>query len=318
MGRPLKIKKSTTKDIGFNDFGNVTVPVIPAGLTTTEFLGVVGGANAGIATSAYPVVKITANVNGQQGAAYIITQKGATKYLVSGENSVNAGSFTPGFSYQITALGNTNWTAIGGGVNPQVGQVFTATGAGSGSGTASDAGQCVLTPSGTISSGQMNMTFNVDGGTAYATRLTNKYIWDNTAAPTGPVRYAVNFFVAGETTPVTLGSVAVANTAGWFTANATTFTTGQIVTVSGTLTGNATITGYVNPTTYYVVDTNGTTTFQLAASEGAANIVTVAGNTRGLTFSEAASTTVKSGADPVTWTNTTGNLTLAQVQNYTS
>ena len=318
MGRPLKIKKSTTKDIGFNDFGNVTVPVIPAGLTTTEFLGVVGGANAGIATSAYPVVKITANVNGQQGAAYIITQKGATKYLVSGENSVNAGSFTPGFSYQITALGNTNWTAIGGGVNPQVGQVFTATGAGSGSGTASDAGQCVLTPSGTISSGQMNMTFNVDGGTAYATRLTNKYIWDNTAAPTGPVRYAVHFFVAGETTPVTLGSVAVANTAGWFTANATTFTTGQIVTVSGTLTGNATITGYVNPTTYYVVDTNGTTTFQLAASEGAANIVTVAGNTRGLTFSEAASTTVKSGADPVTWTNTTGNLTLAQVQNYTS
>ena len=125
MGRPLKIKKSTTKDIGFNDFGNVTVPVIPAGLTTTEFLGVVGGANAGIATSAYPVVKVTANVNGQEGAAYIITQKGATKYLVSGENSVNAGSFTPGFSYQITALGNTNWTAIGAGVKPQVGH-FTA------------------------------------------------------------------------------------------------------------------------------------------------------------------------------------------------
>jgi hypothetical protein len=162
----------------------------------------------------------------------------------------------------------------------------------------------------------MNMTFNVDGGTQYATRLTNKYIWDNTAAPTGPIRYAVNFFVAGETTPVTLGSVAVANTAGWFTANASTFTTGQIINVSGTLTGNATITGYANPTTYYVIATNGTTTFQLAASESAANIVTVAGNTRGLTFSEAASTTVKSGADPVTWTNTTGNLTLAQVDNW--
>lgn len=313
MGRPLKIKKSTTKDIGFNNFGNVTVPVVPVGLTTTEFLGVVGGANASIATSAYPVVAITANVNGQQGAAYIITQKGQTKYLVSGEDSVNAGSFTPGFSYQITALGNTNWTAIGAGVNPQVGQVFTATGAGAGSGTASDCGQCTLIANATISSGQMNMTFNANGSSLYASRLTNKYIWDSSNN-----RYAVNFFVAGETTPVTLGSVAVANTAGWFTANATTFTTGQIVTVSGTLTGNATITGYVNPTTYYVVNTNGTTTFQLAASEGAANIVTVAGNTQGLTFSEASSTTVKSGADPVTWTNTTGNLTLAQVQNYTS
>ena len=315
MGRPLKIKQSTTVDIGFNSFANLDpgTAVIPAGMTTSEFLGVVGGSNASIATSAYPVVKITANVNGQQGTAHIITQKGTRKYLVSGENSVTAGSFTPTFTYQILTLGNTNWTAIGAGVNPQVGDVFTATGAGAGSGTASDCGQCQLVANATISSGQMNMTFNANGSTSYASRLTNKYIWDSSNN-----RYAVNFFVAGETTPVTLGSVAVANTSGWFTANATTFTTGQIVTVSGTLTGSATITGYVDPTTYYVVDTNGTTTFQLAASEGAANIVTTAGNTRGLTFSEAASTTVKSGADPVTWTNATGNLTLAQVNNFTS
>ena len=313
MGRPLKIKKSTTKDIGFNDFGNVEVPVVPVGLTTTEFLGVVGGANASIATSAYPVVKITANVNGQQGAAYIITQKGQTKYLVSGENSVNAGSFTPGFAYQILSLGNTTWTAIGAGINPQVGQVFTATDAGAGSGTASDCGQCTLIANATISSGQMNMVFNANGSSLYASRLTNKYIWDSSNN-----RYAVNFFVAGETTPVTLANVAVANTSGWFTSNASTFTTGQIIIASGAFTGNATITGYSNPTTYYVVGTNGTTTFQLSTTENGANIVTVAGNTRGLTFSEASSTTVKSGADPVTWTNTTGNLTLAQVQNYTS
>ena len=125
--------------------------------------------------------------------------------------------------------------------------------------------------------------------------------------------------VAGGTqTGFALTTVAITGTAGQFSCDATTLTVGQFVTISGTLGGTGTITGYVNPTTYYVVNTNGTTTFQLAASEGAANIVTVAGNTRGLTFSEAASTTVKSGADPVTWTNTTGNLTLAQVQNYTS
>jgi hypothetical protein len=315
MGRPLKIKKSTTIDIGFNDFGNLTVPVIPVGMTSTEFLGVVGGANTSIATAAYPVVKITANVNGVQGAAYIITQKGQTKYLVSGENSVTAGSFTPGFSYQILSLGNTNFTAIGAGPNPQVGAVFTATGVGSGSGTASNAGQCLLVANATITSGQMNMIFSANGGQTFASRLTNKYIWDSS---TPPNRYAVNFFVSGETTAITLGSVAVANTAGWFTANATTFTTGQVITAAGTLTGNATITGYTNPTTYFVINTNGTTTFQLAATEGGANIVTVAGNTRGLTFSEAVSTTAKSGADIATWTNTTGDLTLAQVQNYTS
>ena len=188
MGRPLKIKKSTTIDIGFNDFGNVEVPVVPVGLTTTEFLGVVGGANTSIATDDYPVVKITANVNGQQGAAYIITQKGTTKYLVSGENSVNAGSFTPGFSYQILTLGNTDFTAIGAGINPTAGQVFTATGAGSGSGTASDAGQCQLIANATINSGEMNMIFSANGGSVYASRLTNKYIYDSAGG-----RFAVNF-----------------------------------------------------------------------------------------------------------------------------
>ena len=315
MGRPLKIKQSTTIDIGFNDFGNLDpgTAVIPAGMTTTEFLGVVGGSNTSIATAAYPVVKVTANVNGQEGTAHIITQKGTTKYLVSGENSVNAGSFTAGFSYQIISLGDTDWTAIGAPATPTVGTVFTATGAGSGTGTASDAGQCVLVANATINSGQMNMVFSTGAGSVYASRLTNKFIYDSSSN-----RYAVNFFVSGEATAVTLASVAVANTAGWFTANASTFTTGQIINVSGTLTGNATITGYTNPTTYYVINTNGTTTIQLSATYNGANIVTVAGNTRGLTFSEAVSTTVKSGADGVTFANGTGDLTLALVQNFTS
>jgi hypothetical protein len=315
MGRPLKIKKSTTIDIGFNDFGNLDpgTAVVPVGMTTTEFLGVVGGGNVGIATAAYPVVKVTANVNGQEGTAHIITQKGTTKYLVSGENSVSAGSFTPTFSYQILSLGDTDWTAIGAGINPQVGQVFTATGAGSGTGTASDAGQCQLVASGTINSGQMNMIFSTNGGQAYASRLTNKYIYD-----TDGTRFAVNFFVSGETTAVVLANVAVANTTGWFTSDASTFTVGQILTASGTFTGNATITGYSDPTTYFVINTNGTTTFQLSATQGGANIATAAGNTRGITFSEAVSTTAKSGADIATFTNATGDLTLAQVQNFTS
>jgi hypothetical protein len=315
MGRPLKIKQSTTVDIGFNDFGNLTAAVIPTGITSTQFLGVVGGANVGIATSSYPVVKITANINSVQGAAYIITQKGTTKYLVTDATAVNAGSFVVGYSYRILSLGNTDWTAIGGPAVPVVGTVFTATGVGSGTGTATAVAQCNLIANATINSGEMNMVFNADGGAIYASRLTNKYIWDNSATP---VRYAVNFFVAGDSAAVTLASVAVANTSGYFTANASIFTTGQLINVSGALTGNATITGYVDPTIYYVVATNGTTTFQLAASEGGANIITTAGNTRGLTFSEAVSTTVKSGAQTATWANGTGDLTLGDVQNYTS
>jgi hypothetical protein len=318
MGRPLKIKKSTTKDIGFNSFDSLDpgTAVIPVGLTSSEFLGVVGGSNASVATSAYPVVKITANVNGQEGTAHIITQKGTTKYLVSGENSVSAGSFTPGFSYQILSLGNTDFSAIGAGINPQVGQVFTATGAGSGSGTASDAGQCQLIASGTLSAGQMNMVMNLNSGSAYATRLTNKYIWDNN---TPPNRYAVNFFVAGGT-PTTLTGVAITSNAGAFSCANTNIGLGELVQISGSLSNVATgtISGYSNPTTYYVVATNNVNTFTLSATEGGANIVTGTGNTTGLTFATLSSTVAKSGADPVTWTNGTGNLTLSQVQNYTS
>jgi hypothetical protein len=317
MGRPLKIKKSTTIDIGFNSFANLDpgTQVIPVGMTSSEFLGVVGGSNASIATSAYPVVAVTANVNGQQGAAHIITQKGQIKYLVSGENSVNAGSFTSGFSYQILSLGNTNWTAIGAGINPQVGQVFTATGAGAGSGTASDAGQCTLVTSGTLAAGQMNMVFNANGGSAYASRLTNKYIWD---AATPPNRYAVNFFVAGTTTPITLSGVAITGNAGTFSCANANISVGEVINVRGSLTGSGTISGYVNPTNYYVTATNGINTFTLSTNEGGANIVTSTGNTRGLTFGTLSSTTAKSGADGVTFANGTGDLTLALVQNYTS
>lgn len=52
--------------------------------------------------------------------------------------SVTAGSFVTNALYQITALGNTNWAAIGlqSGLTAKVGQVFVATGAGSGTGTA--------------------------------------------------------------------------------------------------------------------------------------------------------------------------------------
>jgi len=319
MGRPLKIAKlnnSVPTDVGFNSFANLdpTTAVIPVGMTSSEFLGVVGGSNVNIATSAFPVVAITANVNGQQGAAHIITQKGTTKYLVSGENSVTAGSFTPGFSYQILSLGTTDWTKIGAGINPQIGQVFTATGAGAGTGTASDAGQCSLVTSAGISSGQMNMTFKVNGNTVYASRLTNKYIFDSSKN-----RYAVNFFVAGESTGVPLTNVAIANTAGGFTSNVASITTGQVVTVSGSAANaSGTISGYVNPTNYFVISTATGNAFVLAATTGGANIVTTAGNTTGLTFTLAASTTAKSGADVATFNGNNGNMTLAQVSSYTS
>ena len=317
MGRPLKIKKSTTIDIGFNDFGNVEVPVIPTGMTTTEFLGVVGGANAGIATSAYPVVDIYANVNGQAGNGYIIRQKGASKYLATPNNTVAAGSLTAGFSYVIKALGNTNWAAVGAAPNAAVGDVFVCTAAGSGSGSASDVGQVLLVNSGSPQAGQASISFNTGAGNVYASKMTNKYVWDYSTPAT---RYAADFFVDGPATNIVLANVNIANTAGQFTSTSAALAVGQAMLVAGTAAANTTgtISGYSNPSTYYVVATNGSTTFTLSATEGGAGLSTGVGNTVGLTFTVEGTSTVKSGADIATWTNGTGNLSLGLVQNYTS
>ena len=90
MGRPLKIKKSTTKDIGFNAFDQLTNPVFPATFNTDQYAGVVGGEGngGGVATTAYPVVKCRVFITGQsEEDGWIVRQKGTIKYLVEGASS---------------------------------------------------------------------------------------------------------------------------------------------------------------------------------------------------------------------------------------
>ena len=325
MGRPLKIQKYNTAqavaiDQGFPQFANLVAntTVVPTGMTTSQYLGVTGGGyNGNIASTTFPIVQIRANVNGTAGNAYIITQKGASKYLVAATNTVSDGSFVVGNAYIIKSLGNTSWTSISGLVSPTVGEVFTAinTGSSANTGNASDVGQCVMVANATITAGQMSISFNSDGNAIYASHLTNKYIFDGA---TPPNRYAVNFFVSGESSAVPLANVAIANTAGAFTSNVANITTGQIVTVSGTNAGTGTIVGYANPTNYFVIATTNGNAFTLSSTTGGANIVTTAGTTTNLVFTLATSTTLKSGAEADTWTNTTGNLVLAQVNKYTA
>lgn len=100
MGRPLKIKKSTTSDIGFNPFSVLTAPVVPAGFTpssATEYEGAVGGEGngGGVATTSYPVVKCRVYITGEsEEDGWIIRQKGSTKYLVEGAVSTVQGVCT--------------------------------------------------------------------------------------------------------------------------------------------------------------------------------------------------------------------------------
>lgn len=215
MGRPLKIKKTTTKDIGFNPFSQLTDPVFPVTMTTSNFFGVVGGANAeagsSIATAANPVVKCRVYIPGAaaEDDGYIITQKGTIRYQVAAVSAVNDEDLVIGLAYRILTVGTTNWGACGASrTNPQAGDIFTATAVGSGTGTAQLVGICTLADEAdtTLTEGNMNISLSSGGDSTQIliSRLTNRFALDYS---TPPVRYATNFFT-DEGTSIKSGTIA--------------------------------------------------------------------------------------------------------------
>jgi hypothetical protein len=91
---------------------------------------------------------------------------------------------------------------------------------------------------------------------------------------------------------VNLSTVAITGTAGQFSCAASSIplAIGQSLTISGTYGGTGSITGYTNPTNYYIIATNTSTTFTLSATLGGAAIVTTAGTPTGLTYQLAPTT----------------------------
>lgn len=86
----------------------------------------------------------TRKVNGLEIYQRDTVAKTLLVYLVDAAGSLSGGAFVTGVTYQITAVGTTNFTLIGASANT-LGVIFTATGAGSGSGTASPAYQLCST-----------------------------------------------------------------------------------------------------------------------------------------------------------------------------
>ena len=84
----------------------------------------------------------------------------------------------------------------------------------------------------------------------------------------------------------TLTGVAITGTSGQFTCTASPILleTGQQVKISGTYGGTGSITGYTDPTTYYIISTNGSTGFTLSATPNGVGITTTAGTPTGLTY----------------------------------
>ena len=119
-------------------------------------------------------------------------------------------------------------------------------------------------------------------------------------------------YVTGTQTGVALSGVAVTGTAGQCSCTATSgLFVGQAVVVSGTLSGSAT--GISTGLTYYIIATDGTTTFTLSATPGGTAITTTAGTTTGLVFTVRQFTGVTSGSTYyITATNGTSTFTLSE------
>jgi hypothetical protein len=238
MGRALKIQKTNIgsgstvtngvtsynqnvlTDAGYPDFGSLTNPVVNSAntLNSTEYLGVVGGAPVlSSPSTTFPEISPQVNIalpsGSGQGAATgrIIRQKGAHKFLVSSNTTVNDEDMVVGASYMIITLDTTNWQQMGAPAGATAGTIFTCTAvcANPVNGTGVLVGQCVLANDGTPAAGQMSIEFSVgDSAAVYASYITNKWIRDwsgmtygtysdgnlGTNVQSGENFYPVNFF----------------------------------------------------------------------------------------------------------------------------
>ena len=90
----------------------------------------------------------------------------------------------------------------------------------------------------------------------------------------------------------TLSGVTITGLAGQFscTAASQTLVVGQTVKISGTFGGTGSISGYSNPTTYYIIATNGSTTFTLSTTATGSGVTTTVGTPTGLTYAVANTT----------------------------
>jgi len=231
MGRALKIQKTNIgsgstvtgtppvtaynqnvlTDAGFPNFGSLTDPVYNSPVQTldsAQFLGVVGGSPAtSTASATFPEIAALVNITLADGTATydiasqytgrIIRQKGSHKFLVAYTYATTADEdMVVGQAYQIAVLGTTNWQACGAPAGAAVGDVFTVTAVGSGSGTAYPVGQCVLSNTATPATGYMSISYSVgDSAAVYASYITNKWIRDWNGMTYGnyaPTNYGTN------------------------------------------------------------------------------------------------------------------------------
>ena len=132
---------------------------------------------------------------------------------------------------------------------------------------------------------QIIPTVSITAGAAALTATGASFVSTDCQSGTGCTG-ATNKVISieGAGTHPTMTGVAISGTAGQFTCTCSNVVIGNILNISGTYGGTGSITGYTNPTSYYISATNGTSTFTLKTLLQVA-IVTTSGTPSGLTYS---------------------------------
>lgn len=183
----------------------------------------------------------------------IIAQKGAHKFQISDENTIQDESIVAGQEYRISSVSGTNWTQFGAGPNANTNDVFTAKIAGASAvvnnGTVQNVGTCTLvnlfTPTAantmsvfcTVAEINDPTTANIGTGTisGYTNRTAAYLTWTSGTGSLFKVGQTVNFINTNLTGTFTVGAVNSAT-------NLTIVTSGSAQTISSNVADSSTVT----------------------------------------------------------------------------
>lgn len=302
-----------------------TTPTALSGVYATNSSGRFNYSGGSALSVGTPVTISGAATNTALSSAYAISTAGGFSCAASatplsvGQQVIVSGTATNtvlGTVYGTDTTANFTCTSA---TPLAIGQIVTVSGTPTSTGltnvyTTGLAGTFSCTSVSTLAVGQ---TVSVTGsGTAttlsgvYSTGAAGTLVCSNSSTV---LQVGQTVTTTGTTSTTALSSVVITGTAGTFqcAASPVTLYVGQPVVISGVFGGTGSITGYVNPTTYYIITTNGSTTFTLSASLGGAAVTTVAGTPTGVTYTLSAATGYSAATYYIIATNGVNTLTLS-------
>jgi len=274
-------------------------------LTAVKILGTVGTFSCATASNTLAVdqlITFTGNLSDSYTMSSIATTGTAGQFSCSSAiPAITAGQTVTISGTQSTTLSSVNITG------PDTGTI-------TGVSITGTSGQFSCTST-TLVVGQaitITGTFGGTGSISGYTTGTTYYVIATNGTPTGATTFTLSTTRNGTGVATTTGTptgltYTKNNLTGTIAFDPTTnssgptLAVGNIVIISGTLGGTGTITGYSDPTTYYIIATDGSNYAQLSTTSGGTAVTTTVGTPTGLTYTASGGGTISGYSNPTTY-----------------